>query len=152
MNRNHSLSREKIKLMAAVQHIAYGCADRRRMEAFYTKVFGFKRARVFNPGTAGQFVMLRLGAVCLEFFQAPPEAAEMRATEQTVGYRHLAIEVEDLEAKILEIQAEGLEVDPIVDCSAVTPGLRVAFFRDPEGNVVELMQGWRDEENPPDTP
>jgi hypothetical protein len=27
----------------------------------------------------------------------------------------------------------------------VVPGLRIVFFRDPEGNIIELMEGYRDE-------
>ena len=57
-------------MTVTVQHIGFTCKDLKRQEAFYTKHFGFRRARVFNAGTPNEFVMLRLGGVCVEFFQA----------------------------------------------------------------------------------
>ncbi|HEX2973380.1 MAG TPA: VOC family protein [Tepidisphaeraceae bacterium] len=133
--------------MPATQHFAMGCIDRISQERFYAKHFGFRRARVFNAGTPNEFVMARLGGMCIEFFGGAP--AEARGGEQSVGFRHLAFEVEDMEAKIAELQADGVKTGEIIDCSGVTPGMRVCFFNDPEGNVLEIMQGWRDEENPP---
>ena len=139
--------------MAAVQHIAFTCRDRVAMERFYMKHFGFRRARVFNAGRPNEFVMTRLGSVCLEFFQA----AEAKATAADVadapssgsGFRHLCFEVPELEPVIEALRQDGVEVGPIDDSSDVSPGLRCAFFNDPEGNEVEILEHWRDEENPP---
>ncbi len=33
----------------------------------------------------------------------------------------------------------------MIDCSTVVEGLRVCFFDDPEGNKIELMQGYKDQ-------
>ena len=115
-----------------VQHLAVNCRDKPAQEAFYTKHFGFRRARVFGAGTPTEFVMLRLGDCCLEFFQAdvPPEA---RGGEQPVGFKHLAIEVEDIAATVAGLKADGIETGPIIDCSDQVPGLSVCFLNDPEG-------------------
>jgi glyoxylase I family protein len=64
--------------MSAVQHVAMNCRDLRVQERFYTKHFGFRRARVFNAGTPGEFIMLRLDATCLELFQVGAEAKSAR--------------------------------------------------------------------------
>jgi hypothetical protein len=29
------------------------------------------------------------------------------------------------------------------------PGLKVCFFNDPDGNAIELMEGWEDDPKPP---
>ena len=134
--------------MSAVQHIAMNCIDRHRQEAFYTRHFGFQRARVFNPGTPNEFVMLRKGAVCVEFFSAP-EGVQATGGEQPVGFKHLAFEVDDIEGKVRELQAAGVKTGEIIDCSGVVPGMRVCFFTDPDGNILEIMEGWSDEQNPP---
>ncbi len=34
---------------------------------------------------------------------------------------------------------------PIIDCPHVTPSLRICFFKDPRGNILELMEGWKDD-------
>ena len=135
--------------MNAMQHLAFNCKDRAAQERFYTKHLGFRRARVFNAGTPDEFVMLRLGGTCLELFQAKGLPPSAQASEQPVGFKHLAFEVPDIEAKVGEIKAAGIQTPGIIDCSSVVPGLRICFFRDPEGNPIELMQGWSDDPNPP---
>ena len=131
--------------MNSVHHIALNCRDRAALEAFYTRHFGFRRARVFNAGTPNEFVMLRLGATCLELFQAKPGDVAQRGGEQTIGFKHLAFEVPDIEAAVRQLAADGVQVDKIIDCTALLPGLKVCFFNDPDGNRLELMQGWRDQ-------
>lgn len=131
--------------MAELQHIAFNCFDLKRQESFYTKHFGFRRSRVFNAGTPEEFVMLRLGAMCLELFSAPGVAGNVCGGEQIVGFKHLAFEVSDLEAAISRLQADGIETGEVINCSNIVEGLRICFFNDPEGNRVELMQGYKDE-------
>jgi glyoxylase I family protein len=131
-----------------VQHIALNCRDRLAQEEFYSDHFGFRRARVFEAGTPGEFVMLRLGDTCMELFQAGDPAGKSGG-EQPVGFKHMCFEVPDLQAKVDELAAAGFEMGPVIDCSHQSPGLAVCFFKDPEGNVLELMQGWQDD---PDVP
>lgn len=131
--------------MSAVQHLALNCKDVKRQEAFYSRHFGFRRARVFNANTPGEFVLLRLGTVCLELFPAKAEAKADIGKEQPIGFKHLAFEVPDLEAAIAELKADGIEPGPIIDCSKILAGMRVCFFDDPDGNRLELMQGYKDQ-------
>ena len=131
--------------MKAVQHIALNCKDLPAQERFFTKHFGFKRARVFNAGTPNEFVMLRLGATCMELFQAASGNRTSSGGEQAVGFKHLAFEVPDLEAAIAALRADGIQTDDIIDCSSIVKGMRVAFFNDRDGNRLELMQGYRDQ-------
>ncbi len=131
--------------MNAIQHIAFHCRDLTAQEQFYTKHFGFRRARVFNRGTPNEFLMLRLGATCLELFAAPAAAKKLLAKPQPVGFTHLAFAVDDLDAAVAQLQADGIPTEPIIDCSSIMPGARVCFFQYPDGNRVELMQGYADE-------
>jgi glyoxylase I family protein len=137
--------------MAAVHHIGFNCADRRREEAFLTEHLGFKRCRVFNPGADNEFVMLRLGGTCVELFDAPA-GANKPAPQPALGFVHLAFEVGDLDGKVGELKKAGCSVGDIIDCSSITPGMRVCFFEDPEGNTLELMEQWADEDNPTAAP
>jgi glyoxylase I family protein len=137
--------------MAAVQHIAFVCRNRVALERFYTKHFGFRRARVFNAGEPDEFVMTRLGPVCIEFFQAAPQAIAQaaRAPRRELGFKHLCFEVAQLEPVIEGLAKDGVEVGPIHDCSEIAPGLRAAFFADPEGNEIEILEHWADEDKAP---
>jgi creatinine amidohydrolase len=140
-----TVQREEETVMKSVQHIAFNCRDMQAQEQFYTKHFGFRRARVFNPDTPNEFIILRLGSTCIELFSAPAEAKDKMAKEQPIGFQHLAFEVPDLERALAALHADGIETDEIIDCSSIIPGMRVCFFRDPDGNRVELMEGYRDQ-------
>lgn len=137
--------------MTAVQHIAFVCRNRVALERFYTKHFGFRRARVFNAGEPDEFVMARLGPVCIEFFQASPQAIAQaaKAPRRELGFKHVAFEVERLEPVIASLKGDGVDVGEVFDCSDVSPGLRAAFFSDPEGNEVEILEHWADEDDAP---
>ena len=112
---------------------------------YYTKHFGFRRSRVFNADTENEFIMLRLGSTCLELFGAGADSASQMGGEQPVGFKHLAFEVPDLDAAVAALDADGIATEKTIDCSSVVEGLRVCFFNDPDGNRLELMQGYQDQ-------
>ena len=130
--------------MNAVHHVAFNCRDLAASEKFYAKHFGFRRARVFYAETPDEFLMLRLGSTCIELFQSAAQTDGSSTGEQAVGYKHLAFEVPNLEAAIEALHGDGIATDPIIDCAHILPGLRICFFKDPDGNILELMENWRD--------
>ena len=83
----------------------------------------------------------------LELFPTDRDkTAAMQGGEQLIGFKHLALDVSKLEPILEALRADGIEPDPIIDCSHVIPGCRIVFFRDPEGNILELMEGYADKE------
>ena len=134
--------------MTAIQHIGFNCRDVKAQEAFYTKHFGFRRARVFSAGTPGEFVMLRLGQTCLELFPTPSGGRQRPRCDNELGFKHLAFEVPDLDATLARLHADGIATDAVIDCSNLAPGFRICFFKDPDGNSIELMQGYQDDPVP----
>jgi len=133
--------------MNAINHIALNCRDLAAQEAFYTKHFGFKRSRTFHRGEPSEFFMLKLGSMRLELFPTDrSKTAGMQGGEQPIGFKHLALEVPKLEPFIEALKADGIEPDPIIELPQLRPGFRIVFFRDPEGNILELMEGYKDEE------
>jgi glyoxylase I family protein len=119
--------------MAAFNHIAFNCRDVRRQEQFYIRHFGFKRSR-------------KLGSMRLELFPTDSvKAATAGGGEQTLGFKHLAFDVPSLEPVLEALKKEGIQPDRIIDCSQLVPGMRIVFFRDMEGNIIELMEGYADE-------
>ena len=131
--------------MPSLQHLALNCHDRLASERFYTDFFGFRRARVFNRDLPGEFVMLRLGSMCLELFDMKADPAA-RGGEQAVGFKHLAFEVPEIDVTIAKLNAAGIETGGIIDAGKHVSGLRICFFKDPDGNILELMEGWTDEQ------
>jgi glyoxylase I family protein len=90
--------------------------------------------------------MPRLGSVRLELFPTDPaNTMNQKGGEQAIGFRHLAFDVPKLEPAIESLRTDGVNFDPVIDLGQVIPGFRIVFFRDPEGNIIELMEGYRDE-------
>ena len=131
--------------MAAFNHIAFNCRDIRRQEQFYIKHFGFTRSRTFKAGQPDEFIMLKLGGVRLELFPTDSVKANTGAGEQPLGFKHLAFDVPQLEPVIAALKEDGVVADAIIDCAHVLAGMRIVFFRDLEGNIIELMEGYADE-------
>ncbi len=130
--------------LPAFNHIAFGCRNLAAQEAFYTKHFGFKRSRTFNAGKPNEFFMLKLGTVRLELFPTDPaKTTGQKGGEQPIGFKHLAFDVENIDPILEGIKADGAQADPIIDCGW---GVRILFFRDLEGNIIELMENYKDEE------
>jgi glyoxylase I family protein len=134
-----------------MHHIGFNCADPLAIERWYTEHFGFKRLRVFAPGP-GQVVMIGNGGVALELFPAEGEAPPPRGEKDGPtypGWRHIAFMVDDLDAKLAEMGDDARITLGPLDMSEFIDGMRVAWISDPEGNIVELNQGYTDEKNPP---
>jgi glyoxylase I family protein len=130
----------------AINHVALNCRNVAAQEAFFSKHFGFKRSRTFNAGKPNEFIMLRLGPVRLELFPTDfAKTADQKGGEQAIGFKHLAFDVPKLDPSIDALRAAGIEADRVIDFNETIPGCRLAFFRDPEGNIIELMEGYRDE-------
>ena len=132
---------------STVNHIALNCRNLAAQETFFSKHLGFKRSRTFKAGQPDEFIMLKLGSVRLELFPIDGEQeGDANGGEQVVGFKHLAFDVPRLEPAIAALRADGLEPEPIIDLDHLVPRFRIVFFRDPEGNILELMEGYQDEE------
>jgi len=132
-------------------HFALTCSDPIAVEGFYTKHFGFKRARVIPLGNQ-QIVFIKSENVYLELFQKdeeaplPPSAGD---GPHYPGWRHIAFKVDDVDAKLAEMGDEARITLGPLDFNDFIPGWRTVWVADPEGMIVEISQGYTDQENPP---
>jgi glyoxylase I family protein len=132
-------------------HIGLSCKDTKIIEKYYTKHFGFRRTRVFYPGPQ-QIVMLKSEGLYLELFPAleeSPVPAPKETGPSYPGWRHICFAVDDLYKKLEEMGDEVVITLGPKDMNHVIPGMKVCWIADPEGNIIELNQGYRDEVNPP---
>jgi glyoxylase I family protein len=102
--------------------------------------------------TPYQVVVISAGNLSLEIFPAVGEAPTWparKARPEYHGPRHLASLVDDLDAKLAELgDRVKIDLGPL-DLSQYIQGMRVAWVADLEGNILELNQGYVDEETPP---
>jgi len=121
-------------------HVALACADPVATERFYTKHFGFRRARVIPLG-AEQIVFLSCGEVYLELFrarEARPLPAPVADGPWSPGVRHLAFQVDDVDTRLSAMGSDAVVTLGPMSFDAFIPGWRTAWVRDPDGNIVEI--------------
>ena len=132
-------------------HMALNCKNMAAIERFYTRYFGFKRAREIPLGTT-KIVFLKCGAMGIELFDAEgsaPAPTPEGDGHHFPGWRHLAFQVDDVDAKLAELgDAAKITLGPL-DFSDFIPGWRTVWIADPEGNIVEISQGYKDQDSPP---
>lgn len=129
------------------------CRDMAATERFYTRHFGFSRARVVPLGGGDEIVFLKSGQLYLELFRATQSSPAPEATgpgPEYPGWRHLAFKVDDVDAKLAEMGADAKLTAGPMGFDAFIPGWRAAWVADPDGNIVEIGQGFVDEEHPPE--
>lgn len=132
-------------------HVALNCRDPLATERFYARHFGFRRARVIPLGS-DQIVFLKSGSVYLELFKAqgdPPGVPAEKDGPGHRGVRHLAFQVDEVDSTLKAMGADARVTQGPLDFGAFIPGWRTVWVADPDGNIVEISQGYTDEENPP---
>lgn len=134
-------------------HVSLSCKDPIAIEKFYSKHFGFRRARVIPLGDQ-QIVFAKNDAgVYLEIFQAEggpnPEKPFTGDGAHYDCIRHIAFQVDDVDAKVAEMGADAKVTLGPMGFDAFIPGWKTVWVADPEGNIVEISQGYVDQDNPP---
>jgi len=120
-----------------IDHIELVTAEPERAVRFYTEVLGFEvRSRFTVPGGL-ELVYLDLGGTTVELMTYTGTQPAPRAEGERLGYRMMALEVDDMQRALDELKAKGVEPSwgPIV-----RPGYARAEIRDPDGNSIELRQ------------
>lgn len=144
--------------MKAIHHVGITVPDLERAIDFYHGVLGLELANepspVFDapelgpavgvPGANLKQVSLRCGesiVELLEYTQPEPPNAEP-LPQNGIGAAHLALRVDDVERAKLELEARGVEFlsDVNVVDEGVLAGWRWVYFRDPDGNTLELVE------------
>lgn len=140
--------------MPTYAHTGLTCKDQLATERFYTRHFGFERARVVQlPDT--QIIFLKNANTYLELFQGSgedPAGVPANDGHSFPGMRHLAFQVDDVDA-FIEKMGEDLRINlgPL-SFDDFIPGWKAVWVLDPDNRVVEICQGYQDEENPPPFP
>jgi catechol 2,3-dioxygenase-like lactoylglutathione lyase family enzyme len=135
-----------MSVVARSHHVGLSVADLDEQQRWYQQALGLSEVveRFELPEPHVRTVVLRapngLRVELIEregsraqTFSDPLEAA------LTQGFGHWALEVQDLDAVFGALSAAGAE--PVsAPAPAVQPGARFAYVRDPEGNLLELIQ------------
>ena len=121
-----------------LHHVAIICSDPQAAKEFYVEKLELPLIReVYRPERRDHILTLLVGGVEIELFvvENPPRRV---TNPEARGLRHLAFHVEDIEPVVAELNAMGIETEP-VRWDPFT-NKRMTFFRDPDGLPLELHE------------
>jgi glyoxylase I family protein len=124
-----------------IDHIELVTANADRAVQFYTDILGFtvrRRDRVSStPLGPLDLVYLDLGGTTVELMSYPDAKPAAPPSGERLGYRMMALEVENMEGALALLKSKGIEATwgPIK-----RPTYARAEISDPDGNAIELRQ------------
>jgi catechol 2,3-dioxygenase-like lactoylglutathione lyase family enzyme len=135
----------------SLHHVGLCVSDLDTSAAFYRDLLGFEVVddRLYHgsqydrmmdtEGATGRMVMLQLGLARVELFEFsfPATYVDHEPRVWDRGITHLCLEVSDVHGLYARLSAAGVRFH----CSPLDgPFVTAAYCRDPEGNIVELLQ------------
>lgn len=141
------------------RHIAIIVNDFDKMIDFYSKILGFEVLRIFEIETEDfrkgvgisdakakvAHLSIPGNGVEIEMFEYSQKRERMEdlSIANAPGFRHMAFFVDNLEEAYESLKENGIEFysEPIlVKEPESVAGFRFVYFKDPEGNIIELNQ------------
>jgi glyoxylase I family protein len=125
-----------------IDHVEIVTDQPDRTVEFYTEVLGFKlkfrdRIERSSLGVPMDLMYLDLGGTVVELISYEGAAVEPAPQKEHLGYRMMALEVEDMQKAIEYLQTKGID---IVWGPRVREKFARAEIRDPNGYHIELRQ------------
>ncbi|UPW01281.1 VOC family protein [Halorussus gelatinilyticus] len=131
-------------------HVGVTVTDLDRAVAFYRDALGLDVLDRFSvsgeafaegvgvPGATGEFAHLDAGSARVELVAYDPEGDEAAAERvNQPGAKHLGLAVADLDGFYDELPPA---VETVSEPQTTASGTKILFVRDPEGNLVEILE------------
>lgn len=124
--------------LTKVHHVAIIGTDYEKSKHFYVDLLGFEVIReIYREHRDDWKIDLRLADCELELFIIKT-APKRPSYPEAAGLRHLAFAVESVDETVAELNALGIETEP-VRLDEVT-GKKMTFFADPDGLPLEIHE------------
>jgi len=125
-----------------VEHIGLAARDTVGLKEWYERVLGARET--FTDGKSPPAFLLRFGdGLWVEIYPANSAMTET-SDNKLGGWRHLALRVDSIESAREELVKRGVKFEEQIKPAG--GGGRVLFFKDPEGNLLHLVErpgDWR---------
>ncbi|MFB6307964.1 MAG: VOC family protein [Haloarculaceae archaeon] len=135
--------------MPPAHHVGITVADLDRAVEFYSEVFDLDTLTEFSVGGEGlstavdvpdaeaEFVHLDGDGVRIELVEYDPEGEDRTgAAVNDPGGAHLGFSVDDVDGFYDDLPAD---VETLSEPQTSSTGTRILFLRDPEGNLIEVL-------------
>ena len=141
-------------MIHGINHVAISTGDIVSLSAFYQETLGFEEVFKLNwdvgdqtldnitglNDSSAKIIMLKCGNACLELFEyqtPPPKPGDENRPVCDHGITHLCLQVTDIDSEYNRLKNAGMRFH----CPPQTVGdLRATYGRDPDGNVIELLE------------
>jgi catechol 2,3-dioxygenase-like lactoylglutathione lyase family enzyme len=142
-------------MIRAIHHTAISTGDLERSLSFYRDLLGFREVDRFSwrrgssivdaitglNDSAAKVALLRLENAFIELFEYESPRPKQGDPNRPVcdhGITHLCVEVTDIDAEYERLTEAGMvfHTEPV----AGGRGVRATYGRDPDGNVIELLE------------
>jgi len=124
--------------LTKVHHVAIIGTDYEKSKHFYVDLLGFEVIReIYREHRDDWKIDLRLADCELELFIIK-NTPKRPSYPEAAGLRHLAFAVESVDETVVELNALGIETEP-VRIDEVT-GKKMTFFFDPDGLPLEIHE------------
>lgn len=147
-------------MIHGIHHVALATGQLDRQIEFYTSALGFELMfrsgwdqgnqeiddLVGLPASAARTAMLRSATVLVEMFEYSSPAGRPADPDRPVcdhGYTHFCLLVSDIDTEYQRLAAAGMRFHcpPHPAPAPIRRGsVRSAYGRDPDGNVIELLE------------
>ncbi len=136
--------------MPTAHHVGITVTDLERAVEFYTEVFDLSVVADFSvggeafeigvdvPDATGNFAHLDADGIRVELVEYDPQGDPAHADRvHQPGAKHLGLAVENLDDFY---RALPEQVETLSEPQTTESGTRICFVRDPEGNLIEVLE------------
>ena len=125
----------------AINHVHIRAVDPRASAAWYEKIFNAKvvSEREVMPGTITIGMQVG-GPTRLNISSQPAGSSPEKSVAELnrLGLEHFGFRVEDLEAEMTRLEAEGIRV--VLPLTVTPQGIKLAYIEGPDDVLIELVQ------------
>lgn len=118
-----------------IEHLAIAARDTQALCSWYQTVLGFRV--VYDNKKSPPTYFVRLGETDLIEILPAGEGSPVERGASEPGINHIAVSVDVFDDAHRDLSDKGVVVENIREASG---GVKVGFFRDPEGNMLQIIQ------------
>lgn len=117
--------------LTATHHVGLFTPNFDAMKKFYTETLGLEIVRTWEEPN---IIFLAAGSTLIELVDKGDSALD---SSRPAGFDHFAFHVEDVDAAFAELESAGIRIE---SAPRNFKEVRIAFFYDPDGNLLELVE------------
>ena len=127
-------------MIKRIDHTTITVRNLERSINSYTRLLGFTfDHEMWIPESGLRIVFLRLGDTMLELFGVSETRGEMIShVNEVIGYKHIGLLVDSVDHEYDRLVHAGVHFR--IPPATIQEAVRIAFFNDPDGIDIELLE------------